>query len=255
MKIKKFIINLICLFIPFSKNRKKVRNKLMGENNLVSKIFNRFDGNKIILVKNDGSTIETTEVAGLRVDFGGQNSKIILHTPVCFENSYFKLGDDCEIFIAQNNKCIRNLTIATRKNNKIQIGKNFDCMGCCMEVHDESDTTIRIGDDCLFSYGIVLRPSDGHTIYEISTGRILNHPQKGITIGDHVWVGMQTKFLKDSGVANNSVVGAASLVTKTFTDENVIIGGSPAKILKHGINWDINNTDNFKDGYYDLEKC
>ena len=250
MKIKKFIINLICGLIPFSTARKKLRSKLMDEKNLVSNIFDRLDGNKIILVRKDGTSVEVTEISGLKVEFNGKNSQITIYEPFCFENSYCKLGNNCEISVAQNNSVTRNLSISTRQNNKIVIGKNFSCNGCTMEVHDEANTTIKIGDDCLFSYGIILRPSDGHTIYDIGSGKILNQPCDGITIGNHVWVGMSAKFLKDSGVGNNTVVGADSLVTRKFDEENVVVGGVPAKVLKRGINWDINNTDNFKDGYY-----
>ena len=34
------------------------------------------------------------------------------------------------------------------------------------------------------------------------------------------------------------MVGACSLVTRKFTENNVIIAGHPAKILKRGYRWD-----------------
>ena len=39
-------------------------------------------------------------------------------------------------------------------------------------------------------------------------------------------------------IADNSIVGWGSIVTKEFNEPNVIIAGIPAKIVKRGINWD-----------------
>lgn len=52
-----------------------------------------------------------------------------------------------------------------------------------------------------------------------------------IYIGDDVWIGANVTIIKGARIGNGCVVGAASLVNKTFPD-NSIIGGVPAKILK-----------------------
>ena len=43
---------------------------------------------------------------------------------------------------------------------------------------------------------------------------------------------------KNVKIADNSIVGWGSIVTKEFNEPNVIIAGIPAKIVKRGINWD-----------------
>ena len=89
----------------------------------------------------------------------------------------------------------------------------------------------------MFSEDILIYPTDVHTIYDQSTGELLNLG-KPITIGNHVWCNRDVKILKGSVVGNDVVIAANSLVNKSFfNDNNVILGGQPAKILKRNINW------------------
>lgn len=56
-------------------------------------------------------------------------------------------------------------------------------------------------------------------------------------IGNHVWIGKNVLVGKGVKISSNSVVAAYSKVTNRFDDENIIVGGIPAKTLKTGINW------------------
>ena len=53
-----------------------------------------------------------------------------------------------------------------------------------------------------------------------------------VTIGDNVWVGGNVTILPGVTIGDNVVIGAGSVVTKSFPS-NVVIGGNPAKIIKH----------------------
>ena len=87
----------------------------------------------------------------------------------------------------------------------------------------------------MFSSEIVFRTGDSHSIIDLSGIRI-NHA-KDIIIGDHVWIGHRVLVNKGVVISNNSGVGTGSVVTKKFNDENIIIAGCPAKIVKNDINW------------------
>jgi acetyltransferase-like isoleucine patch superfamily enzyme len=54
----------------------------------------------------------------------------------------------------------------------------------------------------------------------------------GIVLGNNIWVGAKVTFLDGCVVGNNSVVAAGAVVNAIFPD-NCVIGGVPAKILKH----------------------
>ncbi|MBD5806368.1 sugar O-acetyltransferase [Limosilactobacillus walteri] len=54
---------------------------------------------------------------------------------------------------------------------------------------------------------------------------------KDITIGDDVWIGGGAIICPGVVLGNNVIVGAGSVVTKSFGD-NVIIAGNPARVVK-----------------------
>ena len=54
---------------------------------------------------------------------------------------------------------------------------------------------------------------------------------KPITIGDNCWLGGHVTVLPGVTLGENVVVGAGSVVTKSFGD-NVVIVGNPARVIK-----------------------
>lgn len=51
-------------------------------------------------------------------------------------------------------------------------------------------------------------------------------------IGNNVEIGYGANIIGDIKIANNVIIGANSLVNKSFEEEGVIIAGCPAKIIK-----------------------
>ena len=62
--------------------------------------------------------------------------------------------------------------------------------------------------------------------------KMLDQPLQSspIHIGNDIWIGYHVTILKGVSIGDGCVLGACSLVTKSF-DKNLIIGGVPAKIL------------------------
>jgi len=92
---------------------------------------------------------------------------------------------------------------------------------------------LEIGRYTTIAWGCEFLDGDGHTIhYEGKTER-----DRSIIIGDHVWIGSHVKILKGVHVADNSVIAASSVLTKSFEEDNVLIAGNPAKIVRRGVKW------------------
>lgn len=55
---------------------------------------------------------------------------------------------------------------------------------------------------------------------------------KAITIGDNVWIGGGAIILPGVTFGHNVVVAAGAVVTKSFVDDNIVLAGHPAKVIK-----------------------
>ena len=100
----------------------------------------------------------------------------------------------------------------------------------------EDNSSITIGEDCMFSENVKIWCSDTHSILD-SDNKVSNIG-KFVEIGNHVWIGADVKICKNTKIADNSVVGWNSVVTKKFEKSNTVIVGNPAKVVKENINWD-----------------
>lgn len=94
---------------------------------------------------------------------------------------------------------------------------------------------IKIGNNVRLGWDTMLKDGDGHAICD-ETGKVFND-NRPIIIGNDVWVGAEVSLLKGAVIPDGSVVGFRALVTKKFEQANVIIAGSPAKIVKENIRW------------------
>ncbi len=201
-------------------------------------------GNKIIVY--DGTTEEeiSSSIPGLKLKFDNGSNNNTIKIPKSLKISYSSVdisGDNNQIVIGKTIGRITNFCVSfpgKKSGRTLSIGKNFDCGGLFVVLTDEDDL-VTIGDDCLFSENISIRPSDGHYIYDIDTHELLN---KGgsVSIGNKVWVGRNVFIGKNVVIGNGCVVGFGSVVTKAFNVEHVVLAGNPATIVKTNIEWSKN---------------
>lgn len=57
-------------------------------------------------------------------------------------------------------------------------------------------------------------------------------PGKDIIIGEKCWIGMNSVILPGVTLGAHTVVGAGSVVTKSFSEGHCIVAGSPARIIR-----------------------
>lgn len=91
---------------------------------------------------------------------------------------------------------------------------------------------IEIGNDVIMGSYVSFH-SENHNFEDLSkTIREQGVTSKGIKLGNNIWVGAKVTFLDGCEIGDNSVVAAGAVVKDCFPN-NVVIGGIPAKILKH----------------------
>ena len=118
-------------------------------------------------------------------------------------------------------------TISVGNNAKLTLGTgyaNYDCKIQCFD-------SITIGDDVCISEGVTIRDSDNHYIYR--EGYQMSAP---ITIGNHVWIGINATILKGVTIGDGAIIAAGSVVTKNVPSR-AMVGGVPAKIIRTDVLW------------------
>jgi acetyltransferase-like isoleucine patch superfamily enzyme len=93
---------------------------------------------------------------------------------------------------------------------------------------------LKIGEQCSISWHCQFLDEDFHEVNYEGKKEITD---KRIIIGDGVWIGNHVSIYKGSVIGSRSVVASNSVVKGRFEEENVIIAGSPAKIIKRNIIW------------------
>jgi acetyltransferase-like isoleucine patch superfamily enzyme len=170
-----------------------------------------------------------------QIKINGRNNSIRIHPKARFNNCLiYILGNNCKIEIGE--KCIlSNLELWIEDDGGIiTIGAYSTFEGghfACTE-----GQSISIGNDCMFSSGIILRNGDSHAIINSETNNRINHA-KSINIGNHVWMGADSKVLKGTIIGDNSIIATGAIASGNYSLNNSIYGGVPAKKLRDGIDW------------------
>ncbi|MFW3413304.1 acyltransferase [Aliarcobacter butzleri] len=119
------------------------------------------------------------------------------------------------------------------KNLKVIIKNNCEIGGATIVCAGEK-SSIEIGEYCLIASNIEIRNNDGHSIFE--NDKLIN-PSSNIHISSNVWICQNVKILKGVNIGANSVIALNALVSSGKYQDNVILAGIPAKIIKRNISW------------------
>ena len=225
--MKKFWINILCLFIPLA----RMRHKLKKDSENTVKYCT-------VLVVDNGKERAPSrkELRHFKVKGKGQKNIIKIVAPI---------HEGLQCCITYSNGSSHNMTMIHQavsglfyisnheSYNLVEIGAQTTA---CSVVITLIGNTVKIGQDCMFSNNIRIW-GDGHSVLDLKTKECLNKPSKPILVGDHCWIGERVTLTKNAQIPNDNIVGIAAVVTKKFMEEHCVLGGAPAKVVKTGVSW------------------
>ena len=166
-----------------------------------------------------------------------------MELPIKFENARFSLsGDDNVLSIKNTDRRLSDVSISLSEKSELYIDENSSIgQGNFYLVANgnyKSGHKITIGKNFRAGKDTIIRTSDGHSIIDPETNLASNEPQD-VEIGDNVWLMSRCMVAKGAKIPNNTGVAAYSFVNKKFDEENILLAGIPAKIIRHNFKWDI----------------
>ncbi|GGI20996.1 hypothetical protein GCM10008066_26800 [Oxalicibacterium faecigallinarum] len=168
-----------------------------------------------------------------KITIRGKGNHITIAEGVNFDGLVDVTGHNNQIHIDQDVRLVGKIYI-WGSGSTLQIGRNSTFARVDIKCHEGKNITI--GTDCMFSYDIEMRTTDGHSLVDIANRQRINPPED-IVIGDHVWVGKGVTILKGTIVASNNMIGASALLNRPYKEEQTVLAGSPAKVIKQAITW------------------
>lgn len=168
-----------------------------------------------------------------KIKFVGKNNLVTIGKNVHLKNYRLIFQSDNSHFLIGDNS-IYGGGLMIGAGCTVSIGNNFNSVRDIMITAAE-ETSISIGNSCLFNENIQIRSHDTHAIFDVNNRRRINK-SKSIHIGNKVWIGNSVTILKGVRIGDNSVIGLNSVVTKSIPN-NCLAVGNPAKVKKNNISW------------------
>lgn len=115
--------------------------------------------------------------------------------------------------------------IYTDCGKNLHIGKGvFINSGCCFQ----DQAGIYIGDGTLIGHQVVFATLN----HDLDPLKRRSMTAGAIRVGKNVWIGSHATVLQGVTIGDNAVVAAGAVVVKDVP-ANAVVGGVPAKIIKH----------------------
>lgn len=131
-----------------------------------------------------------------------------------------------ELFGSTRNNLYVEPTFRCDYGYNIHVGENFFANFDCVFL---DVCEIRIGDNCFIAPGVHIYTAT----HPLNAQERISGAEYGIpvTIGHNVWIGGRAVINPGVNIGNNVVIASGAIVTKDVPD-NVVVGGSPAKVIK-----------------------
>lgn len=142
----------------------------------------------------------------------------------CFKGILFqkiiRINSHCPFPVSPMIKISNNLNIDFHPDNL----DNFQGIGNYYQCEHAS---------IIFGHGTYIANNVGIITANHNIDQLDKHVEgKSVIIGKNCWIGMNSILLPGVELGDKTIVGAGSVVTKSFKEGNCVIAGNPAKLIK-----------------------
>lgn len=184
--MQKFLIRILCCFITNKKTRHTFRKCVFGRY--------KTKGNNNIIKYCGVNLPKWLKIPGLHISINGNNNIINIGNHTIFKHTTFLIGNsDTKIYIDTGSELHGIfIRLSCGEKQSFMIGKHTILYGAHIILDENS--VLNIGSYCLFANNVDIWASDGHSVLDKTTGKILNHITHPVNIGDNCWIGQGVRI-------------------------------------------------------------
>ena len=159
-----------------------------------------------------------------------ESGSFIINTDFILPNPFkgvLKMSEHSVINVNNNFSIHSSCHIILMKDSILNLGSGYINRGVKIRCFQK----ISIGENVAISENVTIWDSDAHEIVGKESAKT-----KPISIGNHVWIGINVTILKGVTIGDGAIIAAGSVVTRDIP-ANSLAGGVPAKVLKENVEW------------------
>lgn len=173
---------------------------------------------------------------GCEITINGKGNKVSIGSDVTLRNTRIYIESSMNsVVIGDRANITASIIQKVHDGNSLSIGEGVSIGGA--NIINGEGTSISIGKESMLAWGIEIRSTDSHGIFDLRSGARINEA-RNIVIGNRVWIAAKASILKGSTIPDGCVVAFGAITSKAFDTSDSIIAGVPAKVVREGVRWE-----------------
>ena len=167
------------------------------------------------------------------------NARLVLHEPKTDIGYIAVWGDGCRVVVGRGAH-MPKAGLSVGVGGSILIDGSLSCsQGVWLDARNGG--CISVGEEGLWSTGVRITTDDMHAIRDRQGVRV-NRRGSSVTVGRHVWLGMDVVVQPGAVIGDDVVIGVRSVVSGAIPS-GVVAAGVPARVVREGVTWTYEDLD------------